>query len=215
MCKIEFIIHTIKCCLGNRVLVSSWGYLWKFKVEPSAEPTPTKDAAIPSQYLLDKSPRSQINEQIRSWLEIRFKHVWMQSCLGQDPTKSVQANLFSVPKHKIESFFETVCSSKAGLSDPSPQGLQPTGFCDLPGRRLGENCFLPDGTENWVGLPPLRTGSRCPCSNRTVPDLFRHGTSLQRGVEVCFECCRAPADVWGHVRQQQRLRLLFPWAACC
>lgn len=74
---------------------------------------------------------------------------------------------------KLSLFFKTICSSKAGLSDPSPQGLKPTGFCDLPGRRLGENCFLPDRTENWVGLPPLRTGSRRPCSDRTVPDLFR------------------------------------------
>lgn len=133
----------------------------------------------------------------------------MQSCLGQDPAKSVQANLFSVTKHKIESFFlKTVCSSKAGLSHPSPRGLKPTGFCDLPGCRLGENCFLPDRAENWVGFPPLRTGSRRPCPDRTVPDPFRHRPSLQRGAvaqsEVCFECCRAPADVSG------RLRLWFP-----
>lgn len=65
----------------------------------------------------------------------------------------------------------------------------------------------------------LRIGSRRPCSDRTVPDLLRHRTSLQRGAsaqyEVCFECCRLAADVSGHVRQQRRLRPLFPSAACC
>lgn len=58
MCEIEFIIHTIKCYLEN---TECWfphgGYLRKFKVEPSGEPTPTKDAVIPSQYLLDKIPQ--------------------------------------------------------------------------------------------------------------------------------------------------------------
>lgn len=120
---------------------------------------------------------------------------------------------------KLSIFLKPSVPLKQGCQIPVPQGLEPTGFCDLPGRRLGENCFLPDRTENWVGLPPLRTGSRRPCPDRTVPDLFRHRTSLQRGAsaqcEVCFECRRAPADVSGHVRRRRRLRLLFLWAACC
>lgn len=125
-------------------------------MEPSAEPTPTKDAAIPSQYLLDKSPRSQINEQIGSWLEIRFKHVWMQSCLGQDPTKSVQANLFSVTKHKIESFLKPSVPLKQGCQIPVPKASIQPGFVTYQVAALVKTVFCLIGQK--TGLDYLLWG---------------------------------------------------------
>lgn len=52
----------------------------------------------------------------------------MQSCLGQDPTKSVQANLFSVTKHKIESLLELSVPLKQGFQIPVPKASIQQGF---------------------------------------------------------------------------------------